>query len=221
MIRTSPFSGLTANWMFDPPVSTPTLRIQALAMSRKFWYSRSVSVWAGATVIESPVWTPIGSKFSIEQMMTTLSFRSRMTSSSYSFQPRIDSSTRICELGDAARPLRTISSNSSGLICRAAAGSAEREAGPDDGGVTYVPNDSRGLFPRVSKTASWRRNADLVHRPFEKLAVLADLDRIDVRTDHLDAEFVENALLVKLDRQIQAGLAPDGRQAVRRGVLFR
>jgi len=23
----------------------------------------SVSVWAGATVIESPVWTPIGSKF--------------------------------------------------------------------------------------------------------------------------------------------------------------
>jgi hypothetical protein len=37
------------------------------------WYSLSVSVWAGATVIESPVCTPIGSKFSIEQMMTTLS----------------------------------------------------------------------------------------------------------------------------------------------------
>ena len=28
--------------------------------SRIRWYSLSVSVWAGATVIESPVWTPIG-----------------------------------------------------------------------------------------------------------------------------------------------------------------
>jgi hypothetical protein len=61
------------------------------AASRIRWYSRSVSVCAGATVIESPVWTPIGSKFSIEQMMTTLSALSRITSSSYSFQPRMDS----------------------------------------------------------------------------------------------------------------------------------
>ena len=39
------------------------------------WYSRSVSVIAGATVIESPVCTPIGSRFSIEQTITTLSAR--------------------------------------------------------------------------------------------------------------------------------------------------
>ena len=63
-----------------------------MAASRIRWYSLSVSVWAGATVIESPVWTPIGSKFSIEQMMTTLSARSRITSSSNSFQPMTDSS---------------------------------------------------------------------------------------------------------------------------------
>ena len=37
--------------------------------------------------MESPVWTPIGSKFSIEQMTTQLSARSRMTSISNSFQP--------------------------------------------------------------------------------------------------------------------------------------
>ena len=36
----------------------------------------SVSVCAGATVIESPVCTPMGSRFSIEQMITTLSARS-------------------------------------------------------------------------------------------------------------------------------------------------
>ena len=37
------------------------------------WYSLSVSVCAGATVIESPVCTPIGSRFSIEQTMMQLS----------------------------------------------------------------------------------------------------------------------------------------------------
>ena len=70
------------------------------------WYSTSVSVWAGATVIESPVCTPIGSTFSIEQMTTQLSARSRITSSSNSFQPAIDSSTRISPIGLAAEPGR-------------------------------------------------------------------------------------------------------------------
>ena len=35
--------------------------------------------------MESPVWTPIGSKFSIEQTMIALSARSRITSSSILF----------------------------------------------------------------------------------------------------------------------------------------
>ena len=34
-----PSWGLTANWMFDPPVSTPTRRMQANASSRIAWYS--------------------------------------------------------------------------------------------------------------------------------------------------------------------------------------
>src|SRR5215470_6715182 len=55
--------------MFDPPVSTPISRITLIAASRMYWYSRSVSVCAGATVMESPVCTPMGSKFSIEQFM--------------------------------------------------------------------------------------------------------------------------------------------------------
>src|SRR6202522_1391228 len=63
-----PSVGSTANCTFDPPVSTPTRRMQAKAASRMAWYSTSVRVWAGATVMESPVWTPMGSKFSMEQM---------------------------------------------------------------------------------------------------------------------------------------------------------
>ena len=101
--------------MFEPPVSTPISRIQAIAASRIFWYSLSVKVWAGATVMESPVCTPIGSKFSMEQIITTLSFLSRITSSSYSFQPIMDSSIRISEIMLDSRPRRAISSNSSGV----------------------------------------------------------------------------------------------------------
>src|SRR5664280_3895902 len=68
MMTMRPLSGFTANWMLDPPVSTPTALITAKEASRMIWNSLSVSVWIGATVMESPVWTPIGSKFSIEQM---------------------------------------------------------------------------------------------------------------------------------------------------------
>ena len=34
---TSPASRSTANWMFEPPVSTPTARITRMAWSRSSW----------------------------------------------------------------------------------------------------------------------------------------------------------------------------------------
>ena len=79
------------------------------------WYSLSVSVRAGATVMESPVCTPIGSKFSIEQMMMQLSLWSRTTSISNSFQPMTDSSISTSLVGEASSPRATIASNSSRL----------------------------------------------------------------------------------------------------------
>ena len=104
-----PVAGSTANWTFEPPVSTPIARSTVIPSSRISWYSRSDRVWIGATVIESPVWTPIGSRFSIEQTMTALSTRSRITSSSNSFQPSTDSSTRISPTGEASSPCRATS----------------------------------------------------------------------------------------------------------------
>ena len=108
MTMTRPVAGSTANWMLQPPVSTPTARMTSIEMSRSRWYSRSVSVMAGATVTESPVCTPIGSMFSIEQTTTTLSALSRISSSSYSFQPRIDSSRSTSVVGLACRPAAAI-----------------------------------------------------------------------------------------------------------------
>jgi hypothetical protein len=110
-----PVLGSTANCTFEPPVSTPTRRMHASAELRICWYSTSVSVWIGATVIESPVCTPIGSTFSMPQMITQLSAWSRITSSSYSFQPYTDSSIRISLIGLAVRPFDAMRSNSSGV----------------------------------------------------------------------------------------------------------
>jgi hypothetical protein len=123
---------LTANWTFEPPVSTPTARMTAIAWSRSFWYWRSVSDICGATVTESPVWTPIGSTFSIEQTTTTLSAPSRMTSSSNSPQPSTDSSISTWPIGDAASP-RCDDRLELRLGARdAPAAAAQREGRPDD-----------------------------------------------------------------------------------------
>ena len=108
-------SGSSANWMLDPPVSTPTARMMAMAASRMRWYSGSVSVSTGATVMLSPVWMPMGSRFSMEQITSTLSSRSRTTSSSNSFQPRMLSSMSTCLVGLMSRPRATMVSNSSTL----------------------------------------------------------------------------------------------------------
>ena len=99
-----PSSGLIAHCTFDPPVSTPISRKTAIEPLRMIWYSLSVSVSAGATVMESPVCTPIGSTFSMEQTMMALSALSRTTSISNSFQPKSDSSIRIWLTGEASRP---------------------------------------------------------------------------------------------------------------------
>ena len=115
MTTMRPVFGSIENCTFEPPVSTPISRRMAIEALRSSWYSRSVSVCAGATVIESPVWMPIGSRFSIAQTMMQLSARSRTTSISYSFQPIRLSSMSSSLVGDRSRPRLQISSNSSGL----------------------------------------------------------------------------------------------------------
>ena len=61
------------------------------------------------------MWTPIGSTFSIEHTTTTLSARSRITSSSNSPHPITDSSSSTWPIGEASRPRATIRWNSSSL----------------------------------------------------------------------------------------------------------
>jgi hypothetical protein len=118
--RVSPFSGLTANWTLDPPVSISTALITRRARSRRIWYSRSVRVCDGAMVMLSPVCTPIGSRFSMLQTTTKLSALSRITSSSNSFHPSTDCSSQAWPIGETAIALRTASGNSCGLCTQEA-----------------------------------------------------------------------------------------------------
>ncbi len=113
MMTMRPVSGCTANCTLEPPVATPTRSSTASDAARMRWYSRSVRVWAGATVMESPVCTPMGSKFSMEHTTMPLPAASRITSISYSFQPSMDSSTSTSPAGDSSRPWDTMRTSSS------------------------------------------------------------------------------------------------------------
>ncbi len=107
-------SGESANWTLQPP-STPSARMIASAAERSRWWTWSVSVWTGATTIESPVCTPSGSTFSIEHTAMHVSSASRMTSYSISCQPTRQRSIITCLIGLARRPARTRSQYASSV----------------------------------------------------------------------------------------------------------
>ena len=111
---------------------------------------------AGAQQTESPVCTPIGSRFSIEQTITTLSSRSRITSSSNSPQPSTDSSTSTCEIGLSAEAAADDRLELLRRAREAAAVAAERERGPDRDGQLQLAADRRRAPPRRVRTITER-----------------------------------------------------------------
>jgi hypothetical protein len=107
--------GETASCTLQPP-SRPRARTIFSAQRRSDWTSGSGSVWIGATTIESPVCTPIGSRFSIPQMAIVVSAASRRTSNSISFQPSRLRSTSTWWMGLVASPVAIRRSASSGVV---------------------------------------------------------------------------------------------------------
>ena len=95
MTRYSSVLGWTANCTFAPP-SMPSARMIFNEAERSLWWSRSLRVCAGATTMLSPVWIPIGSRFSMLHTMMQLSRLSRTTSYSNSFHPMTLSSMSTC-----------------------------------------------------------------------------------------------------------------------------
>ena len=143
----------------------------------------------------------------MEQTTTTLSWRSRISSSSYSFQPSTDSSMSTSVTGDAASPVPASRSRSAS-VC------AMPEPSPpivNDGRITTgspsVGDRCAHLVHRVADRGARHVAADGLDDLLELQPVLAALDGLDVGADQLDAVALQHAALVQRHRGVERGLA--------------
>ena len=148
--------------------------------------------------------------------MTPLSSPSRITSSSNSFQPAIDSSTRISFTGEISRLAGRERGELLAVGREAAAAAPHRERSSHDQRVADRIAQRRA--PRRACAAVPARGTS---RPALSIASLnplrssAAMDRLERGTDQPDAETVEVARLRERDRDVQGGLAAErGQQRV-------
>ena len=192
---------------------TPISRMIAIEASRMRWYSLSVSVIAGATVIESPVCTPIGSRFSIEQTMTALSLRVahdlelELLPAEHALldEDRVHGRLIEPELHHAIEARAR-------LYAMPPPRAAHRERRPQDRREPDLVDARARLLDRRHQPRLRARQADARHRLLEQLAILGHLDRLDGRAEQLDAVLLEHARLARGHREVEAGLAAERRQ---------
>ena len=160
--------------------------------SRSRWYSRSVRVSAGATVIESPVCTPMGSRFSIEQTTTTLS-----SVVAHHLElvllPALDRLLEEHLGGGAGLEAGAGHAAQLGLVVgEAGAEPTHREGGSHDHRVAELVGGGEALVHRVRDDRAGALGAAALDDALEQLAVLAELDRLDVGADERAAVLLED-----------------------------
>ena len=96
------------------------------------------------------------------------------------------------------------------IVGDAAAGAAQREAGPQNHRIADAIGERQPVFDVVHQLRLRRLEADLAHRILEQQAVFGLLDGFDLGADQLDAVLVEHAGFGQIDREIETGLAADG-----------
>jgi len=126
-------------------------------------------------VMESPVCTPMASRFSIEQMMMALSALSRTTSISNSFQPSTDSSISTSRVGEASSPASTMEKKFLAVISDAAAGAAHGEAGADHGGKPHLVQHRKCLAETFRRQFGDGIAAAVKHEISGRIAFFAEL----------------------------------------------
>ena len=215
--------GSSANWTLQPPSMPSARMILQRGRAQHLVLLVGERLRLGATTMESPVWTPIGSKFSMLQMVMQVSAPSRITSYSISFQPSSERSTSTWWIGLASRP-RWHDRRAARPRCSAmpppvppsvkAGRMIERQA--DRARRTPAP-------PRRVCTidALRHRLADRAQQVLEQLAVLGLLDRLERRAEQPDVVALEDARVGELDGQVQAGLAAERRQQAVRPLALR
>ena len=150
---------------------------------------RPESVICGATVTESPVCTPIGSRFSIEQTIDDV-VAPVADDLELELVPAADATPRRAP-GRSGSPQAALDLRSQ-LVRRrdeAAAVAAERERRPHD---RRQARPRRARRARVTIRERGTCEPAALHRLAEELAVLGAADHVDGRADQLDAELVEH-----------------------------
>ena len=105
------------------------------------------------------------------------------------------------------------------VVSNSAARPAKREARPDHRGQANSFQRSRGFLHRMNDGRARALKADLVHCVAEFLPVLGLLDRLRIGADQLDPEPVESPVLVQRQRRVEPGL-PAHRRKDRVGTLL-
>ena len=154
------------------------------------------------------MWTPIGSRFSIEQTITTLSARSRTTSSSNSSQPRSDSSTSTWWIGDSARPRSTWRRSSSAVAAKPPPWPPSVKAGRTTAGVGSPSTCEMS----VTIVDVGHLEAARLDRVLEELAVLGSAITSTPAPISSIPSSSRIAGLVELEREVERGLAAHRRQ---------
>ena len=190
-----PSAGLTANCTFEPPVSTPISRRTAIEASRMIWNSLSVSVSAGATVIEiagmdahridvldraddDAIVLLVAHHLHLELFPAEHALLDQDLVGRRSVDAALDDLDQFAScVGDA--PARA----------------AHGEARADDRGQADVGHRGQRLRQRLHLMRARRLEADARHRLAEPLAVLGLVDRIGGGADHLDVITLEHAHL--------------------------
>ena len=174
--------------------------MMASAAERSRWWTGSGSVWTGATTIESPVWTPSGSTFSMEQTAMHVSSASRITSYSISCQPTRQRSTMTWPMGLSRRPARHPLAVRLLGVHDAAARAAERERGPDDRGQADLARARARCPPGAPPSVAPSMITDGAYgwpmrssRSRNALPVLGHLDGLDGRAQEPDAVALQHA----------------------------
>ena len=114
--------------------------------------------------------------------------------------------------GDSDRPCATIRRKSASSLRGASPRAAQGEGGAHDDRQADLPSDRLGLRDRAGAPGPRDLGPDLQHRRLEEVAVLGQPHRVLVGADQAHVPLFEHAPLGQRERQVDGGLAPDGRQ---------
>ena len=212
MMTMRPFSGLTPNWMLEPPVSTPTARMTAKLWSRMIYQEFLVrerldggdgDAVAGVDAHGVEVFDAANDDAVVGFVAHHFHFVFLPAEQRFLDEHFVDGREFDAAFGDFLKFLA--------IVGNAAAGAAEGVGGADDEGqAADFIGDGAGFLHIVGGAGDGDIETDAEHEVFEDLAVFAFFDGFGFGADHFDAVFFEHTAVVQFHGGVQGGLAAEG-----------